>query len=83
MRRLLKIVIFGGAVGGSLATWIGPKWISWYFTPPVEFGVSCTAPVEWALARFQWVQFYGIVGGVALTLALYFIFRKKRNVDFS
>lgn len=79
MRKMIKYMIVGGAIGGMLSTWLGPKWISWYFTPPVNFGINCTAPVDWALNRFQWTQFVGVGAGAAVTLILYFVFRKNRN----
>jgi hypothetical protein len=59
----------GAIVGVLLLTWLAPFFIAWYFEPPVEFGVSCTDPIRWALRRFQKAQFAGLlIGGFGALL---------------
>ena len=76
--RFLWLAGLGAAVGGFLATWLSPKMIAWYFSPPVDFGINCRAPIEWALRRFQWAQFSGLCLG-ALTGIILGLLLKKRS----
>ncbi len=69
----------GGLIGGTLATWLGPRAISWYFTPPAQFGFNCAGPIEWALQRFQWLQGGGILIGGLIALLVYLKFRRPSS----
>lgn len=75
-------LVIGAGFGGMTASWIAPKAISWYFNPPAGFGVSCQAPIDWALQRLQWAQLGGSVIGAAVGLAAYFAIRRKNTDEF-
>lgn len=66
-------VIVGAAVGELLVGWLGPKYLLWYFDPPVHTGCTCTEAVAWAVGHLQTAQLVALgVGGVigALVLAI-------------
>jgi hypothetical protein len=67
-----------GLLGSFLMTWIAPKVIAWYFEPPAQPGAfSCKAPIEWALSRYQLAQGYGLLGGAAAGLVLFFLLLQR------
>ncbi len=74
---LLWVIGTGGLVGAVLTNWFGPSVIGWYFTPPVRDAISCVAPVQWAIQRFQWAQGVGTVVGMILFALVYSKFRKR------
>lgn len=75
-KTLFRVAILGALVGTLLSSWLGPKLIAWYFNPPVSFGVTCTEPVKWAMARLQTTQLVGTLVGGVLGIILYYVFRK-------
>jgi hypothetical protein len=59
-------------------TWIAPRMIAWYFRPPVQPGAcDCTAPIEWALSKYQLAQVFGLLGGAGLGLILFFLLLQR------
>ncbi len=77
-RSALWLVVVGSLIGAVLSTWLAPKMIAWYFTPPAQMGFNCVEPIQWALGKLQTAQFVGIVVGAAGGFAIYFgLFRKK------
>jgi len=82
MKRLTPLawVFLFGALGGALlVSWIAPSFIAWYFQPPVEFGVSCTDPIRWALQRLRRAQMWGLLAGGILAVALQLVLRRGRG----
>jgi hypothetical protein len=71
------VVAIGTIIGGSVASWTGPKLISWYFTPPVKDMLNCNPAIEWALSKLQIFQMAGLVGGFLVSAILYITLRKK------
>lgn len=67
-KRLIWALILGAAIGEILAVWLAPKYIIWYFDPPVEMAVNCREPIVWALARLQTAQMWGLIVGALLGL---------------
>jgi hypothetical protein len=69
-----------GALAGSIsASLLGAKVIAYWFEPPVSVGVSCRAPIEWALSKLQLVQMLGVFAGAGVGLIFYLLFRPKRK----
>lgn len=77
MRKVFWYSFIGAFFGGVIANWVSPKMIGWYFDPPVNIGVNCREATEWAMARLQWAQFFGMCGGVLLGLLVYRAFGRK------
>jgi LPXTG-motif cell wall-anchored protein len=77
-KRILWALALGGAVGEILTAWLAPKYIVWYFDPPVEMGFSCREPIVWALGRFQTTQLVGLGVGALLGLVVLFWTRKRK-----
>lgn len=83
MRKIFWFSFFGAFIGGILANWLSPKMIGWYFDPPVDIGVNCRAATEWAMARLQWAQLFGTIGGLVLGLAVYRLFNGRTKQRLS
>lgn len=81
MKRALILSTMGLILGGILATWIGPNFLSWWFEPPVQMAVNCTDPIRWAMQRLVIFQSVGAVLGLVggFTLSLVFIARGRKT----
>ena len=77
-KSALWLTVVGSLIGAVLSTWLAPKMIAWYFTPPAQMGFNCVDPIQWALGKLQVAQAFGILLGAALGLAACFglFFRK-------
>ncbi len=80
-KRLLWAIILGAAIGEILAVWLAPKYIIWYFDPPVEMGFNCKAPIAWALARLQTTQLFALGVGAVLGLTTLFVFSRRGSTS--
>ena len=79
MKHALYFALGGALLGIALTTWLAPGMISWYFTPPVETGgMSCAAPIAWALRRLQAAQLWGVGVGGVLGLVVYGVAQRRR-----
>ena len=79
--RILWSMGTGALVGELLFSWIAPKVIAWWFNPPVQFGINCVEPIQWALKRLQWAQLVGLLAGAISGLVLYLMFRRRGSPD--
>lgn len=80
-KNLIRVMCVGGLIGAALSLWIAPHWIVWYFRPPVDFGVDCSKPIDWALTRLRRAQLFGIGTGAALSLTLYLLFSRRSRIS--
>ena len=79
MPLALYFALGGAFVSTVLTTWLAPRMIKWYFSPPVDTGINCSAPIAWALSRLQWAQFWGVIVGVAVGLVVYGFVQRRRK----
>jgi hypothetical protein len=79
MPLALYFALGGACVGTALTAWLAPQMIKWYFTPPVETGINCSAPIAWALSRLQWAQLWGVVLGAAVGFVVYGFVQRRRK----
>ena len=79
MNRIVIFLLIGTALGSMLSSWLGPKAISWYFTPPINIGIDCSDAIDWALHKLLVTQSVGSAIGFLVGLALYFLFRYKKS----
>ena len=75
----LWFIVVSSLIGALLSSWLAPKFISWYFNPPAQFGVSCLEPIQWAMSRLRWTQFIGTFIGGLVGLVLSFMRVAKRT----
>ncbi|HYZ87717.1 MAG TPA: hypothetical protein VE620_00330 [Myxococcales bacterium] len=78
MRRILTSVIAGALIGIILATWLGPRVLTWWFTPPA--GVMLTnasEAVRWGMDRLVHAQIISLLVGAALGLVVGLLLRPK------
>lgn len=81
MRRAFTISFAGGLVVTAGVAWFGPRLISWYYTPPVELGVSCKPAVEWGISVYQKLVLAGTGAGLVLGAVAALIFRPKNSTN--
>lgn len=82
MKKTLRLAAIGCIVGGIATSWLAPKAIAWYFTPPIEMAINCKAPIEWALHKLQLAQLFGtLIGGLAFALLGGTVLREKKLLN--
>lgn len=69
MKRALFVALGVAGLVTLAAGWFAPGLIAWYYTPPVELGVSCKPAVEWGIATYRKVLVAGAGGGFVLGIA--------------
>lgn len=83
MKKTIRMAAIGSILGGIATSWLAPKAIAWYFTPPIEMALNCKAPIEWALHKLQLAQLFGTVAGAILFVLLSLtIFKEKTDTQF-
>ena len=83
MKKTIRMAAIGSILGGITTSWLAPKAIAWYFTPPIEMALNCKAPIEWALHKLQLAQLFGTAAGAILFVLLSFtIFKEKTDTQF-
>jgi F0F1-type ATP synthase assembly protein I len=78
VRRILTAVIAGALIGIVLATWLGPRVLTWWFTPPA--GVMLTnasEAVRWGMDRLVHAQLISLLVGAILGLVVGILLRPK------
>jgi hypothetical protein len=74
MKRTAVFVLLCALVFGSAASWLGPKMIAYWYTPPIPAGAAsvfnCTDAVMWAMNRLVWTQIIGSAFGAILGLVI-------------
>lgn len=70
MKKMIRMAAIGSVVGGLTTSWVAPKAISWYFTPPIQQAINCQAPIDWALRKLQLAQLFGTLAGAVIFLVL-------------
>ena len=74
MKRVTISALISALVFGLLATWLGPKMISYWYTPPVPAGAAsafnCTDAVNWAMNKLVLTQLIGSVIGLLVGMVL-------------
>jgi hypothetical protein len=83
MKKTLRLAAIGCLLGGIATTWLAPKAIAWYFTPPIEMAINCKVPIEWALHKLQMAQLIGTVGGGILFAGLGFTAFKSKSKELT
>ena len=72
MRRFLWLAIALGLAGDLAAILIGPRWIHYWFAPPVPAGATaafnCTAALDYGMHNLLLLQLGGSIGGVVIGL---------------
>ena len=68
MKRVSIAALLCGMIFGVLATWLGPKMISYWYAPPVPAGAAsafnCTDAVNWAMHKLVLTQIIGTLVGL-------------------
>lgn len=82
MKRTALLILFCALLFGIGASWLAPKVITYWYTPPVPSGAAsafnCVDAVNWAMGKLVWTQIIGSAVGaiVGLFLGLSFGSRK-------
>ena len=83
MRRVTIAALISAVIFGILSTWLGPKMISYWYSPPVPAGAAsafnCTDAVNWAMHKLVLTQLIGtLIGLVAGALVGALVIRRPR-----
>jgi hypothetical protein len=82
MKRATVTSLVCAIIFGLLATWLGPKMISYWYTPPVPSGAAsafnCTDAVNWAMNKLVLTQLIGTLIGIVVGLVLGVMMRPRR-----
>jgi membrane associated rhomboid family serine protease len=74
MRRTAIVTLVCALVFGILASWLGPKMITYWYAPPVPSGGAsafhCTDAVMWAMSKLVWTQIVGSAVGAIVGLVV-------------
>ncbi len=81
MRRSLAVVLSAGLAVTLAVGWFAPRLISWYYTPPVELGVSCKPAVEWGIALYRRLLLLGAGTGFVLGAIAALFFKPKLSAS--
>jgi hypothetical protein len=70
MKRVTISALLFALIFGLLATWLGPRMISYWYSPPVPAGAAaafnCTDAVNWAMNKLVLTQVIGSLIGVVV-----------------
>jgi uncharacterized membrane protein YeaQ/YmgE (transglycosylase-associated protein family) len=81
MKRVTISSLIFALIFGLLATWLGPKMISYWYTPPVPAGAAsafnCTDAVNWAMNKLVLTQLVGSVIGFLVGMVVGIVMRGK------
>ncbi|MBX7231798.1 MAG: hypothetical protein K1X29_06905 [Bdellovibrionales bacterium] len=80
MTRFICFILFGALFVSTLATWLSPRLVSWYASPPVAIGVTCDPAMKWAMNKLIVGQSIGLAVGACLGFAFYFWFKGSKKV---
>ena len=81
MKRVTISALLCALVFGLLATWLGPKMISYWYAPPVAAGAAaafnCTEAVNWAMNKLILTQLIGTIVGIVVGMVVGIAMRRK------
>jgi hypothetical protein len=81
VRRILTWTFAGALVGIIITTWVGPRVLTWWFTPPA--GVMLTnasEAVRWGMDRLVHAQIISLLVGAIIGLVLGMAVRRRADV---
>jgi hypothetical protein len=78
LSRYLSSGLVGAWVCAAFFTWAAPRFITFWFTPRVSFGVNCEPAANWSMSKLVTAQVVGtvlgLIAGVAVT-----VYRDQRS----
>ena len=81
MKRVTISALICALVFGLLATWLGPRMITYWYTPPVPAGAAsafnCGDAVQWAMNKLVLTQVIGSLVGVVVGIVLGILLRPR------
>ncbi len=81
MRKAIVFSALGPVLGLLLATWIGPKFLLWWFKPPVNPGFDCSPAIFWGMKRLIGIQIVGLAVGLIVGLLLAFALSRRQKTQ--
>ena len=81
MKRVTTSALVCALLFGLLATWLGPRIISYWYSPPVAAGAAaafnCTEAVNWAMNKLVLTQVIGSLVGVFVGILIGMAMRRR------
>jgi hypothetical protein len=64
--RAVALILFFALTAGVGTSFLAPKLLAWYASPPVPIGVSCDTAIHWGMDKLILSQTMGLAIGGAL-----------------
>lgn len=77
MPKLLNLSLICAFLLAGVATWVSPRLLAWYASPPVAIGVTCDPAMRWAMEKMMIGQVVGALAGALVGFILYLKFKKS------
>jgi len=81
MKRVSIAALLCALIFGLLASWLGPKMIAYWYTPPVAAGAAaafnCTEAVQWAMNKLILTQVIGSAIGLVVGIVIGILMRPR------
>ncbi len=81
LSKVINVIFLGGFLGAVAMTWLAPKIIEMFLTPPVSFGVNCEPAAVYSMQKLILCQIIGIIFGSLLFLILKMKFFNNTKED--
>lgn len=79
MIKLALLALTFGTLTAAAMTWVSPKLLEWYASPPVPIGVTCDPAINWALGKLVVFQSIGWGLGALLGIGFYMWIRNSSS----
>jgi len=80
VRRTLTYAVVGALLGVVVTTWVGPRVLTWWFTPPAGMMLTNAAEaVRWGMDRLVTAQIISLLIGAVLGLVASVLLRRKSD----
>ena len=82
-KRVIVWAIVGAAVGNAVSSWLGIKFLNYWFRPPGVTGLDrCVPQINAAMSNLVHAQLIGVAAGFVLFLILgLFWYRRPRSAS--
>ncbi|MFH1018827.1 MAG: hypothetical protein V1798_11700 [Pseudomonadota bacterium] len=81
MKKVAVFSALGPVIGLFVTTWMGPRFLLWWFKPPINPGFDCSPAISWGMRRLIGVQIVGVVVGLIAGLLLAFLLAKRQKTQ--
>ena len=81
MKSAVVAAVVCALIFGLLASWLAPKMITEWFSPPVANGLDCVPSINYAMSRLVWTQLIASAVGALVGLVGKLMLGRKKPAD--